>query len=97
MVRSTPTRPPGGSSCAVAWAVWRPAVAAARRGPGRASRRPWWLIAPFGVVLGMLGPLATGATAADLPTIEAHALLSDNARIGSWMATRSTSSTTGRP
>jgi hypothetical protein len=34
----------------------------------------------------MLGPWATVAAAADLPTIEAHALLSGNARIGSWMA-----------
>ncbi|HEY6012646.1 MAG TPA: hypothetical protein VIU37_01515, partial [Candidatus Limnocylindrales bacterium] len=57
-----------------------------RRAPGRVSRRSWRLIALFGVVLGMLGPLATGAAAADLPTIEAHALLSGNARIGSWMA-----------
>ncbi len=48
-----------------------------------------WLsrsLALVGVTLAMFGPLAPGAAAADLPTIEAHALLSGNARIGSWMA-----------
>ena len=57
-----------------------------RRASRRVSRRSWRLIALLGVALGMLGPLATGTAAADLPTIEAHALLSGNARIGSWMA-----------
>lgn len=58
--------------------------------PSRALRpalgRSWRLIALVGVALGMLGPLASGAAAADPPTMEAHALLSGNARIGSWMA-----------
>ena len=56
------------------------------RGSGWTSRRSWRLVALVGVVVGMLGPLASGAAAADLPTIEAHALLTGNARIGSWMA-----------
>lgn len=56
------------------------------RASRRVARRSWRLVALLGVVFGMVGPLAGGAAAADLPTIEAHALLSGNARIGSWMA-----------
>ena len=52
----------------------------------RVSQRSWRLVTLLGVVLGLLGPLVPGAAAADAPTIEAHALLSGNARIGSWMA-----------
>jgi len=51
--------------------------------PIRHARRG---LALLGLVLGMLFPLAAPAAAADLPTMEAHALLSGNARIGSWMA-----------
>jgi len=49
-------------------------------------RRAWRTVALLGVVVGMLGPLAANSAAAYLPTMEAHALLSGNARIGSWMA-----------
>lgn len=59
------------------------------RDPLRSLRAPqciWRSLALVGVALAMLGPLATGAAAADPPSIEAHALLSGNARIGSWMA-----------
>jgi hypothetical protein len=52
----------------------------------RASQRAWHGLSLVGVALAMLGPLASEATAVDLPSIEAHALLSGNARIGSWMA-----------
>jgi hypothetical protein len=55
--------------------AWRQAV--------RRSGRP---VALLGLALAMLGPLANGAAAVDLPSIEAHALLAGNARIGSWMA-----------
>ncbi len=53
-------------------------------------RRPVWLalrpLLVIGATLAILGPLAGPAAAADVPTIEARALLSGNARIGSWMA-----------
>ncbi|MGZ8513490.1 MAG: hypothetical protein ACXW4H_00465 [Candidatus Limnocylindrales bacterium] len=44
------------------------------------------MFAALGLVLAMLGPAAASTAAADLPTMEAHALLAGNARIGSWMA-----------
>jgi hypothetical protein len=49
-------------------------------------RHVWRAVASLGVVLAMLGPFVAATVAADLPTMEAHALLSGNARIGSWMA-----------
>jgi hypothetical protein len=54
-----------------------------------AVRPVWRLLRPLlliGAILGLLGPLVGPAAAADAPTIEAHALLAGNARIGSWMA-----------
>ena len=55
---------------------------AARRAPGRTIRA----LAVVGLTISVLGPGASAAAAADLPAIEAHALLAGNARIGSWMA-----------
>lgn len=68
-----------------------PAGVFVRRRPTRFGAQPpfrhaWRALALVGVVLGLLGPMAIPAAAADLPTMEAHALLSGNARIGSWMA-----------
>jgi hypothetical protein len=58
----------------------------ARFGAQPPFRRGWRALGLLGVALWMLGPLAGPAAAADLPTMDAHALLSGNARIGSWMA-----------
>ena len=52
----------------------------------RTRRRLRRLLALAGFAFAILGPAAPYAAAADLPAIEAHALLSGNARIGSWMA-----------
>ncbi len=62
-----------------------------RRHPNRFGARPparpaWRALALLGVAVGMLGPLALSTAAAGSPTMDAHALLSGNARIGSWMA-----------
>jgi hypothetical protein len=85
MLRPDPTRPSAGDFVRrrLSQIGARPPL---RRPLRRVPRRSWRLLASFAVAVGMLGPLTTSAAAADLPTMEAHALLSGNARIGSWMA-----------
>jgi len=58
----------------------------ARPATGRVRQRSRRALLLIGLALGSLGSLAGPVAAADPPLIEAHALLSGNARIGSWMA-----------
>ena len=54
--------------------------------PSQAARRASRFVAAIGLALAALGPLPSGAAAADAPVMEARILLGGNVRIGSWMA-----------